>query len=119
MTLANFSIAREVYEAIGWTSTMNYAVLLHNLGVCCFRQGKEAEAQKCYTEARAVYCGVLLAEDSPQFAALLEDMQAAGMDAERPASPKLQVFRRFAQTHETYICIFCCVWKKGNKRAEA
>merc|ERR1712217_215192 len=88
--MAYFSAAREVYETVGWTSSMNYAVLLHNLGLCCFHQGAKSEAIQFYTAAKETYCSVLLGEDSPQFAELMKDMEAAGMPKTvLPTPPKL------------------------------
>merc|ERR1711953_1635732 len=65
-----FLAAREVYEATGWHNTMNFAVVLHNLGLCSFKRGDRMEAIRHYNDAKQVSEGVLLACDSPQYSEL-------------------------------------------------
>lgn len=74
-----FCKAKEVYLAQGWERTLNFAVLLHNLGLCQLKQGQRREAQETFQEALSAYEKVVLGEESPQYAELLEDMRRAGM----------------------------------------
>merc|ERR1712224_33828 len=85
-----FAEAKGVYETLGWVKTLNFAVLLHNMGESCFKQGEQDKAAQHYTEAWEAYHGVVLGTDSPQYIALLEDMREAGMVIpDEPASPRL------------------------------
>ncbi|CAJ1342515.1 unnamed protein product [Effrenium voratum] len=67
-----FEKAHQVYLAAGWERTLNYAVVLHNLGNCCFKQGRAAPAMEHYRQALSAYEAVVLGEESPQYAELLE-----------------------------------------------
>mmetsp|Transcript_10418 Transcript_10418/g.21059 ORF Transcript_10418/g.21059 Transcript_10418/m.21059 type:complete len:199 (-) Transcript_10418:77-673(-) len=88
--MGNFGAAREIYERLGWEKTMNFAVVLHNMGECSFKRGQKDAAAKHYTAARDAYQGVLLGTESPQYAALLEDMSQLGLAVpDPPACPRL------------------------------
>merc|ERR1712039_317444 len=85
-----FVDARNVYDYAGWGGTLNYAVLLHNMGVCSFRMKNKTDAATYYEHALNAYHFVLCGTDSPQFEELMKDMEEAGMKVPSPvSSPRL------------------------------